>query len=255
MAGTDGKRLTRQGFGYPESAAGQGEKAGPQGPSSSCDRRSTLVGNLASVELNTTRKKGEVVSQSHNCDSDHNIFCYICSKFEISFLRKNIDDDIHETFKEIFGLEMDKLGINKWVPYIICNNCRKMLNHWKRDKNRKYIKYSSPMIWKPPRCKEDCFFCCNQIKGFNAKNKNKIIYISVASVIIPIFAAQKNGKIDFGRVLEDNDAMEIDEESANEFKTESDDDYAPITKKSSVPSLVSQFELNVRNLGLPKDGL
>lgn len=57
-------------------------------------------------------------------------------------------------------------------------------------------------------------------------------------------------------VLEDNEAMEIDEESANESKTESDDDCAPITKKSSVPSLVSQFELNdlVRDLDLPKDG-
>jgi len=56
--------------------------------------------------------------------------------------------------------------------------------------------------------------------------------------------------------------MEIDEESANEFEFEIDDDdgnetnCAPITQKSSVLSLVSQFELNdlVRDLGLPKDG-
>lgn len=70
MAGTGGKRFMRQGFGYPELAAGQGEKAGPPA-SSSCDRSSTLVGDLANVELNTTKKKGEVVSQSHNCDLDY----------------------------------------------------------------------------------------------------------------------------------------------------------------------------------------
>ena len=78
----------------------------------------------------------------------------------------------------------------------------------------------------------------------------------------PIFAAQKNGKTDFDRVLEDNEAIKIDEESANESKTEIDDDdeseadWAPITKKSSAPSLVSQFEFNdlVRELGLLKDG-
>ena len=122
MAGIGGKRFTRQRFGYLESAAGLGEKAGPQA-SSSCDRSSTLVGD-------TTRKKDEVVSQSHNCDSDHNVFCYICSKFEESTLRKNMDDNIRETFKEIFSLEIDKLGIQKWVPNIICHSSRKMLNRW-----------------------------------------------------------------------------------------------------------------------------
>jgi len=156
MAGTGGRRFTRQGFGYPESAAGQGEKAGPQA-SSSCDRSSTLVGDLADVEFNTTRKKGKVVSQLHKCDLDHYIFCYICSKFEIKSLRKNIDDDIRETYKEIFGLEIDKLKINNYAPNIICNCCRKMLSCWKKDKNREDIKYSTPTIWKRPRCEEDCF--------------------------------------------------------------------------------------------------
>ena len=144
---------------------------------------------------------------------------YVYSKFEINSLRKNIHDDIRETFEEIFGLEMGKLGVNKWVPNIICNSCRKMLNRWKKDKNRDYIKYSIPNIWKHPRCKGDCFFCCTEIKGFNVKNKNKIVYISVTSVINPIFTAQKNGKTDFGRVLEGNEAMEIDKESAIYFKT------------------------------------
>jgi len=49
---------------------------------------------------------------------------------------------------------------------------------------------------------------------------------------------------------------------AQQYESESDDnddsetDYASSNKKSAVPSLVSQSELNdfVRNLGLPKDG-
>ena len=139
---------------------------------------STLIGDLSCVELNTTRKKGKVVSQSHNCNWDRNVFYYICFKFEISSLRKNIHDDIREAFKEIYGLEMDNLGINKCISNIMCNSCRKMLNRWKKVKNREYIKYSIPTIWRRQRCKEDCFFYCNKIKGFNVKYKTKL-YISV----------------------------------------------------------------------------
>ena len=59
----------------------------------------------------------------------------------------------------------------------------------------------------------------------------------------PIFAARKDGATDFGRVLEDNEAMEIDKEFTNESKIEIDDDdesetdWVPITKKPSFPSL------------------
>jgi len=54
------------------------------------------------------------------------------------------------------------------------------------------------------------------MKGFNARNKNKIVYISVASVTTPILAAQNNDKNDFGHVTGDIEVMEIDEEFINE---------------------------------------
>ncbi|GBP33662.1 hypothetical protein EVAR_16698_1 [Eumeta japonica] len=49
MAGTSDKYFTMQGSGNPVSAAGQGEKAGPQASSSS-DCSSSVVGNLATGE-------------------------------------------------------------------------------------------------------------------------------------------------------------------------------------------------------------
>jgi len=118
-------------------------------------------------------------------------------------------------YKEIFDLEIDQH--NNWVPHIICNCCKKMLYRWKREKNREYIKYSIPAIWKYPRSEEDCFFCSNQMKGFNIKNKDKIVYISVASVTAPILAEKKECKTDFGCVSGGIEAMEIDEESAEEY--------------------------------------
>jgi len=72
-----------QGVGYPVSAAGQGGKAGPLASSSS-DRSSTLVGDLADVEFRATRKKSKLILPEHNCESEHNVFCHVCSKFEVS---------------------------------------------------------------------------------------------------------------------------------------------------------------------------
>ena len=62
---------------------------------------------------------------------------------------------------------MGKLGINKWVPNIICNSIRKMLNRWKKDKNREYIKYSIRTICKRPRCKDgdSSLVFCTDVRG------------------------------------------------------------------------------------------
>ena len=79
------------------------------------------------------------------------------------------------------------------------------------------------------------------MKNFNFKNSNKIIYISIATVIIPIFAAQKNGKTDFGRVLEDNEAIKIDEEFANASKTKIDVNYESEIGSSNHQKIVSSI--------------
>jgi len=140
MVDTRKKRVTMQGLGTPVSAAGQGGKAGPQA-SSSCDRSSTLVGNLANVEYKTTRRK----SLSHDCDINRDVFCYICCKYEVRSLRKKIDDTIKIKYHEIFGLHISE---HPWVPNIICNACKVMLNRWEQNKN--VIKYSSPAEWNKP---------------------------------------------------------------------------------------------------------
>lgn len=156
-----------QGLGTPVLAVGQGGKAGPQ-TSSSCNRSSTLVGDLANVEYNTTRRSN---NPSHDCDSNRDVFCYICCKYEVSSLRKQIDDDIKVTYKEMFDLH---IGEHSWVPNIICNSCRLILIRWKKDK--KAITFSSPSEWNEPLRKEDCFFCSNKVsKNLNIKNKRNIV--------------------------------------------------------------------------------
>ena len=56
------------------------------------------------------------------------------------------------------------------------------------------------------------------ITDFNCKNKNKIIYICVASVINPIIA-QNNGETNIVRMDKVVKAMEINEEFTNESES------------------------------------
>jgi len=244
MADTRKKRVTMQGLGTPVSAAG---KTGPQA-SSSCDRSSTLVGNLANVEYKTTRRK----SLSHDCDINRDVFCYICCKYEVCSLRKKIDDTIKIKYHEIFGLHISE---HPWVPNIICNACKVMFNRWEQNKN--VIKYSSPAEWNKPLSKNDCFFCSNEVsKNFTTKNKHNIVYKTVSSVKAPIVSDKDRKESDFEQMnIGDTEMMEVDIYESESDYTDDDTDFNVGSKKSD-PILVSQPVLNdlVRDLGLPKDG-
>lgn len=263
MADTRRTCVTMQGIGYPVSAAGQGGKAGPQASSSS-NRSSTLVGDLANAEFRATRKKSKVILPEHNCESEHNVFCHVCSKFKVSSLRKVIDDDIRETYKDIFGFDMDGSGIESGAPNIICNCCRKMFIRWKKEKNKHDIRFSAPTIWKRPSSADDCFYCCNKIQGYNSKTKSKIVYITVSSVVAPVLATIEDSSTSnashvhpetIADVMEVDEIMDMEVESASEMSDETDSDMDD-RRSSKITKLISQVVLNdlVRNLGLPKDG-
>lgn len=108
---------------------------------------------------------------------------------------------------------------------------------YERDRYRKSIKYSSPTIWEKPRCKEDLYFCSNEIKGYNIKNNCKIVYIMVSSVTAPNSnsSSKVEKKLTDFTVPENTEEMEVEEES-DAYESETDDEdceanFLPYTKK------------------------
>lgn len=87
-----------------------------------------------------------------------------------------------------------------------------------------------------PRCEKDCYFCSNEFTGFN---KNKIVYVAIASVRAPIPVEPKKCVDDpmGDTVSRDSKKMEIDEQFAEKSESDDDDyndsdvDYAQCTKK------------------------
>ncbi|XP_031779904.1 uncharacterized protein LOC116416302 [Nasonia vitripennis] len=275
------QKITMQGFGTPVSAAGQGEQAGPQASSSS-DRSSLLVGNLAFEEYNTTRiyhlRSGDQECLIAKRDS----FCYICGKYETPKNRRKNNQNIKEQYKNMFDLDM-KIDEFDWVPKIICGICSKMLQKGKNGKTE--VKMKVPTIWKEPLRKEDCYFCNTNLHGVNSKIKSHINYANVESVTKPIYESSidkredplgtyVSGSMDLEENLERHDKDEMIEEEieegdviAEEEKSPdednevtstsdtSDEEYIPYNaKKEKGPLTQEKVNELIRDLGLPKDG-
>lgn len=255
MAGT-GKKITMQGLGTPVSATGQGGKAGPQSSSSS-DRSSTRVGNLASEEYNATRMR----TYNHECEKNSDEFCYVCGKFEVIRNRRSISDTIKSLYQNCFDIEITNQD-KPWVPHIICASCRKMLSQWNKDRKADKLKFTKPMIWSEPKSQETCYFCMTNKGNQNLVIKSKIEYAQVSSVnhsskapIVPIENESEPMDVDNSRTEEEDDEMLFEGNSEEEEESDSEEEYLPEGKDKRLKTF-NQKELNdlVRNLGLPKDG-
>ena len=269
------------------SAAGQGGKAGPQA-SSSCNRSSSLVGDLASEEFRATRKKtsnpfvllnrcDEVIN--HECNKSSSLFCYVCGKFEKKKNRRNIAH--HENdYKNYFNLQALNGKGESWVPSSICNLCRVMLYRRKMSQSDLGKSMIRPAVWNKPQSAEDCYICMTKFKGmvslYNVEYANAVSFIPpvYSEIIIADAAAHMDVDENSNQGENEMDVDEIDEEPHSESSKndadqnldlstsssesnsdhESDDDYAYSRKRPCIKPW-NQEKLNdvVRNIGLSKD--
>jgi len=242
MVGT--RKSTMQGVGNPVSATDLGDKAGPQA-SSSNDRSSTWVGNLAFEEYNVTRKP--------SCNNNVDSFCVVCGEYVVSKLRKTFANTLKTRYREFFGIDA---VINHWTSQTIYLRCSLQLNKQKKRT------IASPMIWREPGNHEkDCYFCLTNVYGHNRKTKSLISYASVESVTLPTFLSaelinESNITTDENKSATETSTDEVsagsdveDVEMHHETSEESSDE----TDKN--PNVFTQEELNdlVRDAGLSKE--
>jgi len=87
-------------------------------------------------------------------------------------------------YKECFGIEV--LDQNQsWVPHVICSACFQMLRRWDDSRYDPDFKFSTLTIWKKPMAEENCYFCQNDVKRLNRKNKRAFTYTDVSTVTKP----------------------------------------------------------------------
>jgi len=225
-----------------------------------CDRSSVEVGTLASTEFTALRRntaKGTNRQHEHDDHNKQNQFCYVCSMYAPPNIRKNITDVACTAYSYCFSSDVSNQDKN-WVPHIMCAICYNMIISCYKKKDLSDLKYSSPVVWRMPDSKEDCFFCLTVTRGFNMKNKSKIKYMYTRSMI-PAVLIRAADKLDLAMEITEEEEVQkkqMDSEMEWEESSASDEEQKQ-EKRNEMPQKFTQAELSDlgRELGLSRKKL
>lgn len=168
--------------------------------------------------------------------------------------RKNITDFVKRAYLAYFGMplgDQDKL----WAPHTVCKTCVELLRAWTKSKNKKHLKFGIPMVWREPKDHlSDCYFCMNDMRGFNKQKKATWVYPSLDSAIRPVLHCDELPVPTFTVLPELEE--EVVEECEDVGHLQSDDQRdSDFEVPSDLPQTFSQGELSdlVRDLNLSKE--
>ena len=178
---------------------------------------------------------------SGRCKNNSNFFCFICGFYTPTNQRQLLTDAIKTGYRLSFSRIL--INVNQsWEPQYCCPTCTIELRSASRG-NHPNLNFCTPLLWNEPQNHDmDSYFCnTTLIKGFNAKNKQQIVYTDVPSLAKPIFIHVPKAENSLG-VIENK-----------RLNSEGDEPEPKSSKKN--PILFDQSELNdlIRDLNLSKD--
>lgn len=96
----------------------------------------------------------------------------------------NFSGKVLEMYTICYNIDKDLLN-RTWIPKVICKSCVTRLNRWHTSNSNKY--FSSPASLREVEDhEEDCYYCVNDIKGLNSKNKSTFNPTITDSVVMPM---------------------------------------------------------------------
>ena len=168
--------------------------------------------------------------------------------------RRNINSFIKKIYLAYFGVPLGDQD-KSWAPHQVCTTCVETLRSWSQGKNAK-LKFGVPIVCREPKHDvDDCYFCLVNVKGFNKKNKQHLIYSNIHSAMRPIPHSDKVPVPIFTKLLDiDEDQLRSSTSSTNSDDDNEEQNIAHETWNAGRVSLYSQSELNdlIRDLNLPK---
>ena len=181
------------------------------------------------------------MSSRRCCKYHPDSFCYICGEYVIERQKRNVTDFVKNAYKAYFGMvlgDQDKT----WAPHIVCKTCVESLRGWTNGKLK--LKFAVPMVWREPKNHyNDCYFCLNDMTGYNKNKKKTWKYPNLESAIRPVMHSEELPVPIFS--------------TEPDTSTTSDDSCSDFEEPSVLhgPQQFNQYELNdlVRDLCLSKD--
>ena len=145
--------------------------------------------------------------------------------------------------------DQDKL----WAPHIVCKSCVELLRSW--TKNGRHLKFGIPMVWRERKDHvTDCYFCMNNMRGFNMYKKKTWIYPNLESAIRPVLHCEAVPVPTFTTLPGIDDEDEVTEDTEVPLPVQDYDD-SDFEGTSHLPQTFTQGELSdlVRDLNLSKE--
>lgn len=162
--------------------------------------------------------------------------------------RQNITSFVRNAYHAYFKVKIGDQD-KSWARHVVCRACVEALRN--RIKGRKKsLSFGVPMVWREPKNhSDDCYFCSCDLKGFNGKNKKRILYPNLNSAIRPI---PHGNDVPIPVPPKEMENV-LSSDSEQSLVDSTDPDFTPEAVQK--PELFNQMELNdlVRDLNLPKD--
>jgi len=178
-------------------------------------------------------------------------FCYICGEYTIDKQKNKITDFVKQSYLAYFGVRLGDQD-KSWAPHIACKTCVELLRSW--TKGKRQLKFGIPMVWREPKDHvTDCYFCMNDMRGYNMHKKNIWIYPNLDSAIRPVLHCEAVPVPTFTTLPDIYDEYDLTESTEVPLTVQDDDD--DFKGKSYLPQKFTQGELSdlVRDLNLSKE--
>ena len=166
--------------------------------------------------------------------------------------KRNITDFVRRAYKAYFDMKLGDQD-KSWAPHIVCKTCVESLRGWTNGKLK--LKFAVPMVWRETKNHfDDCYFCLNNMNGFNKNKKKTWQYPNLESAIRPV-AHSEELPVPVFTGLPDIDVIEEEIPLPDQHAISTDDSCSDYEEPSFGPQLFNQSELNdlVRDLCLSKE--
>ena len=98
--------------------------------------------------------------------------------------KRNITDFVKRAYKAYFDMKLGDQD-KSWAPHMVCKTCVESLRDWTNGKLK--LKFAVLMVRREPKNHfDDCYFCLNDMTGFNKHKKANWQYPSLDSTIRPV---------------------------------------------------------------------
>ena len=124
------------------------------------------------------------VRMDRKCRNNPGKFCYICGNVVLPNSQAKITEFVKKVYRDYFWVNLGE-QYKSFTPHVCCKTFVGNFRDWSNGK-RKRMLFAISIVWREGKNHiTECYFSMINLKGINQKNKHRVQYLQVPSVIRP----------------------------------------------------------------------